>query len=144
MNTLSELDQRLLALLTENSRASVTQLAQKLGVTRLTVQTHMERLERDRIIQGYTVRRDEGFLRRQVAAHILIAADQKQLPVLVKALVKISELKSLYSISGEYDLVAELRADSTEALDQAMDRMTQIPGVLRTLTSVLLSKKYER
>lgn len=144
MNTLSELDQRLLALLTENSRASVTQLAQKLGVTRLTVQTHMERLERDRIIQGYTVHWDEGFLRRQVAAHILIAADQKQLPVLVKALVKISELKSLYSISGEYDLVAELRADSTEVLDQAMDRMTQIPGVLRTLTSVLLSKKFER
>ena len=59
MNTL---DEQLLALLSANSRESVTVLAQKLGVSRSTVQERMRRLEKQRVIQGYTIRYTADYL----------------------------------------------------------------------------------
>ncbi len=144
MYKIGSLDELLLNLLSRNARASVSQLAKQLGVSRLTVQSHMQNLERCNIIQGYTIRWHEGYLQQQIAAHILIATDQKFIAQIVRALDKIQVIKSLSSISGEFDLVAELKAASTQELDEAMDAMTQIDGVLRTQTSVLLSKKFER
>jgi len=104
----------------------------------------LQQLERQKIIQGYTVKLHDAYLGRQIGAHMLIATDQKQIGPVVRALEKIAEIHSLYSISGEYDLVAELRAPSTSELDEAMDRVTQISGVLRSHSSVLLSKKIGR
>jgi len=144
MHNIGELDKRLLDLLSVNARVSVSQLAKQLGVSRLTVQSHMRQLEHGGVIQGYTLRWHEGFLGQQISAHILIATDQKFIAQIVRALEKISVIKSLSSISGEFDLVAQLKAASTQELDEAMDGMTQIEGVLRTQTSVLLSKKFER
>lgn len=144
MFNLSELDQKLVALLTVNARLSVSELAKRLGVSRLTVQNHMQQLERQKIIQAYTLKLHDEFLGKQIAAHMLIATDQKQIAPVVRALEKINEIHSLSSISGEYDLVAELRAPSTTELDVAMDRVTQISGVLRSHSSVLLSKKISR
>ncbi len=144
MHNIGELDKKLLALLLENARTSVSQLAKQLGVSRLTVQSHMSQLEHSKVIQGYTLRWHESFLGQQISAHILIATDQKLIGKIVRALEKISVIKSLSSISGEFDLVAQLKAASTQELDEAMDAMTQIAGVTRTQTSVLLSKKFER
>ncbi|GAB3092843.1 Lrp/AsnC family transcriptional regulator [Aestuariicella hydrocarbonica] len=144
MDRLSPLDQSLLRLLTANARASVSELAKQLGVSRLTVQNHMQQLERHKVIEGYTVKLRSDYAPWQIAAYMLIATDQKRLGPLVRALEKIAEIHSLYSISGEYDLVAELRAENTTALDVAMDKVTAIEGVLRSHSSVLLSKKFER
>ncbi|NIB40091.1 Lrp/AsnC family transcriptional regulator [Pseudomaricurvus alkylphenolicus] len=144
MQNLSEFDQKLLRLLTEDARVSVADLARALGASRLTVQSHMQRLEQQKVIQGYTVRLHGDYTERQIGAHMLIATDQKMIGPVVRALEKIDEIRTLHSISGEYDLVAELRANSTRELDQAMDRITQIKGVNRGHSSVLLSQKFSR
>ncbi len=144
MHNIGELDKKLLALLVENARASVSHLAKQLGVSRLTVQSHMSQLEHGGVIEGYTLRWHEEFLVQQISAHILIATDQKRIAEIVRALEKITVIKSLSSISGEFDLVAQLKASSTQKLDEAMDSMTKIVGVERTQTSVLLSNKFER
>jgi DNA-binding Lrp family transcriptional regulator len=144
MMVLSELDRKLLALLSDNSRSTVSDLAKRLGVSRLTVQNHMQQLERQKVIQAYTVKLHDEFLGQQIAAHMLIATDQKLIGPVVRELEKITEIHSLSTISGEYDLVAELKAPSTTQLDMAMDRVTQVKGVVRSHSSVLLSKKIAR
>ena len=48
-------DRALLALLRENARAPTSELARKLKLSRTTVQSRLERLERQRVIAGYTV-----------------------------------------------------------------------------------------
>ncbi len=54
-------DQRLLSLLREDARASTAQIARRLGLSRTTVQSRIERLEREGVICGYTVRtRDDS------------------------------------------------------------------------------------
>lgn len=144
MSDLADLDKRLLQLLAKNSRTSVSELAKQLGVSRLTVQSHMDTLERRHVIQGYTIRWHQDYLENQIEAHILIATDQKKLGSIVSALKAFPIIRSLSSISGEFDLVAQLLAGCTQELDSTMDQMSLIDGVQRTQTSVLLSKKFER
>ena len=48
-------DSKLIALLQANARASISELARTLGVSRATVQTRLKRLEDTGVIAGYTV-----------------------------------------------------------------------------------------
>ena len=54
-NDLDDTDQALLNLLRENARASVVELARKLKLSRTTVQSRLQRLERSKAVLGYTV-----------------------------------------------------------------------------------------
>jgi DNA-binding Lrp family transcriptional regulator len=141
---MDNLDQRLLDLLSQNSRLSVTELSKRLKVTRATVQEHMRRLERNHIVQGYTIRLHPEHEKRQVSADVLISVDQKKLASVSRQLEQLSSVRALYSISGQFDLSANVQEETTQALDEAIDRMVLIDGVQRTQTSIILSKKFER
>lgn len=141
---LDKTDKALLALLQENSRLSITDLAKRLSVSRVTAQERLRRLEARRVIQGFTVRLNPDIERQQVSALVLIATDQKLSGQMVKALEKMETVKSLTSISGEYDYAAQVRADNTQALDDAIDDIIATKGVMRTMSSVILSTKFER
>lgn len=141
---MDDLDRKLLDLLAENGRASVTRLAELLGVARATVQERMQRLERDGPVRGYTVRLAPDYERGRISAHVMIAADPKKQPALTRALQKMPAVRTLHTISGQYDLIALVREDSTGALDACIDAIGALDGVERTLSSIVLSTKFER
>lgn len=141
---MDDLDRRLLDLLTANSRTSVTALAERLGVARATVQERMQRLEREGPLRGYTVRLAPEFQRGRISAHVMIAADPKQQAALTRALQKLPAVRALHTISGQYDLIAVVQEDSTVALDECIDAIGALDGVERTLSSIVLSTKFER
>ncbi len=140
---MNDIDNRLLKLLQHNSRCSITDLASKLGVSRITVKQHMSRLEKS-IIERYSIELKELVLTQQVRAIVFIAVEQRWSQALAAKLRTITSVKSLDSISGEYDYVAHLCADNTTELDHDMDAISQIDGILRTMTSVILSNKFRR
>lgn len=141
---MDELDRRLLELLMANSRASITSLSAQLGVARATVQERMQRLEREGPVRGYTVRLAPEYTRGRIAAHVMIAADPKKQAALTRALQKLPAVRTLRTISGQYDLIAEVQEDSTGALDACIDAIGELDGVERTLSSIVLSTKFER
>lgn len=141
---MNDLDRKLIELLSQNSRLGVSALARQLSVSRATVQEHMQRLERSGVIQAYTLRLRSDQADGQLSANVLIAIDQKQVAQLARQLEKLAAVKSLYTISGQFDLSAFLLEESAEALDRAIDDIVMMNGVERTQTSIMLSKKFER
>jgi len=141
---LSSLERELIELLQADARQPIAQLAKTLSVSRLTVQKHLQRLQDKHVVQGFTLRLHPSYLGRRIVAQMLIATDQKQMGAVVRSLEKIMVIRSVYSVSGEYDLVAELAADSTAELDAAMDQVSAIEGVNRTHSSMLLAQKLHR
>ena len=141
---LSDTDKHLLSLLRENARASTAEIARRLGLSRTTVQSRIERLEREGVISGYTVRIDDEYERAQVRAHIMIAVQPKQMTSVVAALRAMPELRSLHSVSGVYDLVAIGAVPGVGEWDVLTDRIGAIDGVERTTSSIILSTKFER
>lgn len=141
---LSDTDELLLSVLRENSRASMAEMARRLGLSRTTVQSRIERLERQGIIAGYTVRLHDDYERGRIRAHILITVLQKQMPSVVAALRAMPEVRSLHSVSGSWDLIAMGVVANVGDMDELTDRIGTIEGVERTTSSVILSTKFER
>jgi len=142
--TKHDADEQLIALLKENARLSTAALARRLGVARSTVQSRLERLERSGVIRGYTVELGPGARARQVQAHAMIAVEPQQQSAVERKLKAMPAVAALLTVSGSYDLIAMLAAESTEALDAALDELRACPGVKLTSTSIVLSRRFER
>ena len=138
------LDQTLINLLQAKARESTANLARKLGVARTTVVARLARLEREGVIVGYTVRLGHGAARPAVRAHVGITGQPRGGPAVVARLQKLPELVQLASVSGEFDYIAVLQADSTQRLDALLDAIGQVDGVIKTTTSVVLALRIDR
>ena len=137
-------DEALLSVLRENARLSTADIARRLGLSRTTVQSRIERLEREGVIEGYTVRVGDDYERGRIRAHILVTVLPKQMPAVVQALHAMPEVRSLHSVSGAHDLVAMGVVPTVADMDELTDRIGAIEGVERTTSSVILSTKFER
>ena len=137
-------DEQLLSLLRENARLSTAEIARRLKLSRTTVHSRIERLERQGVIEGYTVRVADEHERAQIRAHILIAVMPRQMAAVVAALRDIPEVRTLHSVSGASDLVALGMTATVEEMDVLTDRIGAIDGVERTTSSIILSTKFSR
>jgi len=137
-------DRELLSLLRENARRSTAELARALGLSRTTVQSRIERLERQRVIAGYTVKVDDAVEAALVRAHIMITVGPKQTGAIEAALRGIAAVRSLFSVSGPYDLLAVVAAPSIAELDALIDRIGALDGVERTTSAIVLSTRIDR
>ena len=137
-------DRALLARLRENARAPVAELARELGLSRTTVQSRIERLERRRVIAGYTVAVADEHEAGLVRAHVLITLAPRQSGAIELALRRIPEVRVLHSVSGPFDLIAVVAAASIGELDGLIDRIGQLDGVERTTSAIVLSTRIER
>ena len=138
---MDDLDRKLLALLRTDARASTSALARKLSITRSTLQSRLQRLEKNGIITGYTVRLGNDYQRQLVRAHVLIKVAQKLTGSTITLLRKIPEITALHAISGEYDLIAVVTAETMEKLSTLLDEIANLDGIERTNSSVILETK---
>ena len=143
-NMTKNADAALLNLLRANARESISELARKLGVSRSTVQSRIERLEQQGIISGYSVKVSDSYAQSLVRAHVLVTALPKLSHQVVQALEKIIEVKTLHSVSGNFDMIVIVEALSIRDLDAVLDRIGALDGVERTMSSIILSTRIDR
>jgi len=137
-------DKRLLAELRQNARLSLSALARILGLSRSTVQDRITKLEQGNVIAGYTVQLGQHYAAQEIRAQVMLKIVPKAQDEVVAFCRRQPEVAALHTISGEHDLAAVLRADTTADLDAAIDKIALLKGVERTQTSVILSTKFER
>lgn len=142
--TLDATDRALLHALRGNARLSTTELARRLQLSRTTVQSRLERLERRGVIAGYTVVVPDALEAALVRAHVLITVATRQSGAIEAALRKIPEVRALHSVSGPFDLIAVVAAQSIGELDALIDRIGALEGVERTTSAIVLSTRIER
>ena len=111
-------DQELLTVLRENARASIAEISRRLKLSRTTVQSRIERLERQGVIGGYTVRVNDAVERGHVRAHVMITVLPKQMAAVVEALRAMPEVRALHSVSGSFDLVAMVVVPAVAEMDE--------------------------
>jgi DNA-binding Lrp family transcriptional regulator len=144
LDQLDDLDRSLVALLQENARESVANLARRLGVARTTVLARIARLERSQVIAGYGARLGQDVLDASLQAWVGLIIAPKHGADLLKRLGKMPEVQLLCAVSGAYDYVAWLRAETPDRLNDLLDQIGTMPGVERTTTSIVLARKIDR
>ncbi|EDM48766.1 transcriptional regulator, AsnC family protein [Marinobacter algicola DG893] len=144
VDMISKQDQRLLLHLRQNARCSVSDLARALDLSRSTVQNRIAKLEASGVIRGYSVELGGEYTATQVEAHVSIKVFQKLTARTNAALEQISQVSQLYSVSGEYDLIAIVQAQSLEELSAVLDEIGNLEGVERTNSAVVLETRFRR
>lgn len=132
-------DRQLLSLLRDNARVPVATLAKTLRVARGTVQNRLARLEADGTIVGYTVKLRPQSDDQRIRALMTVAVDGNRTDEVLRALRGDPAVCALHTTNGRWDIVAELRTDSLEAVDKVLGRIRLIDGISNTETSLLLS-----
>lgn len=136
---MDDLDQRLITLLRHNGRRSVSDLALELNVSRATVRSRMERLERSGDIVGYTVILRADAVSLPVRGIMLIEVEGRAADRVVDALGGFPEVSAIHTTNGKWDLVVELGAASLSDFDGILRRIRLIPGVIASETNLLLA-----
>ncbi len=141
---MNQAETHLLSLLRENARISTSALARKLSISRSTVQNRIRKLEQSGIIKGFTVEYGDEYEKALVSAHVLIMVHQKLTARTNRELHAMAQVKSVYAISGDYDLIAMVQTETTEGLSAILDDIGNLEGVERTNSSLILETKFTR
>jgi DNA-binding Lrp family transcriptional regulator len=138
---MDDLDHRLLAALRADGRSSVASLAARLGVQRATVRARMERLREAGELLGFTAVLKGDVAARPVRGIVLIEIAGRAADRVTRMLLSLPEVEAVHSTHGRWDLVADLGADTLEALDRVLGRIRAEPGIERSETSLFLSTR---
>jgi len=133
------LDQKLIALLRHDARRNISDLAVDLGVSRATVKARMERLEKSGDIVGYTVILRADAVDQRIRGIMMIEIEGHAADRVVRALGGFSEVSTIHTTNGRWDLVVELGTSSLSDFDAVLRRIRLIPGITGSETSLLLA-----
>ena len=140
---LDETDKALIAALRENARTPVADLARRTGIARTTVQARIDRLCAQGVIAGFTLRAGAA-LRAPIRATVLVSIAPRSAPAVLARLRTMSDVESVHTTSGRFDLIVTLGAQTTEDLDKTLDRIGEVEGVNGSESLIHLTTKIDR
>jgi DNA-binding Lrp family transcriptional regulator len=138
MQDLDAIDRKLIAELRTDGRAPVARLAERIGVSRSTVEKRLAQMLESGAILGFTVRardhHDAG-----VQAVMMIEVAGRSTSAVIRELKMLPELHALHTTNGGWDLIADIHARSLADFDRVLRDVRTIDGVLNSETSIKLS-----
>ncbi|EPX77360.1 Lrp/AsnC family transcriptional regulator [Litoreibacter arenae] len=137
---MDDTDQQLIALLKQDGRASITTLAGQLGVSRMTVQTRLDRMRRDGTIRRFTIELGQVGLDDLIHAVMMVEVKGAQTASVVRQLRRMPEIVDLHTTNGVWDLVARIETVSLPDFDRVLRQVREVSGVTGSETSLLLDR----
>jgi DNA-binding Lrp family transcriptional regulator len=136
---MDELDQSLIALLRQNARMNVADLAYKLKVSRGTITNRIRKLEDTGVIQGFTVKLRPDSQPDRIRAWMGVQVEGNQTRLVIASLMGEPGVLALHDTNGRWDLLAELETTSMSDLSQTLERIRLIKGISSTETNIHLT-----
>lgn len=140
MSALDHVDLELLAALADDPRATVVALADRLGLSRNTVQARMTRLDKAGVFMSYERAISSSALGFPLEAVLSVTVRQADLPRISEALERVPEIVQAYGLSGQIDLLVHVACRDTQHLFDTDARILAIEGVERTETSLVMGE----
>lgn len=140
MQPLDSTDLRLLTAMAKDSRRTVVALAQKLGLSRNTVQARMAALEKKHVFLPFERRINPAALGYPLTAFISVHAQQQKLEQLAISLAEIPEVIEAHGLTGQADLLVKVVSKGAEDLFRINGKILACDGVERTDTSLAMNE----
>jgi DNA-binding Lrp family transcriptional regulator len=142
--TWDDLDARLIGLLRSIPNLPVVEMARRLDVARGTVQARLDRLERDGVIVGFGPDVDAILAGFGVLAFTTLEIAQGSGAQILAGLDAIPEVLEVHAVTGPGDLHVRVVARSNEHLHDVLQRILELPGIMRTETQLALHTSIQR
>jgi len=138
---MDDMDQKLLAALKRDGRASLSELAADLKVTRTTVRSRMARLAQSGDIAGYTVLTRSDIAASPVRGLMMLGIEGRGTEKIIQRLVGMAQVSAVHTTNGTWDLIVEIGTTTLEDLDDVLFAIRRLEGVTRSETNLLLSTR---
>jgi DNA-binding Lrp family transcriptional regulator len=138
---LDNIDQQILALLQENARRTIADIATRVRLSAAPVTRRIDRLERSGVIVGYTVVVDHARVEPEIQAvmELRIAGDA-DVEAVVAAVAKLSEVQETFTIAGDPDLLLRVRVMDVAHLKRVVVALRRTGGIVGTKTLMVLDR----
>jgi len=138
---LDDVDQRILALLQEDARASYAEIGAIVSLSAPAVKRRVDRLRSAGVIRGYTAVIDPGAVGWTTEAFVELFCTGRTSPQQLRAAAKRHPaVVGAYTVSGEADALVHLRAVDMAELEQALENLRAEPFVTSTRSMIVLSR----
>jgi DNA-binding Lrp family transcriptional regulator len=140
---LDKTDERILKNLMVDARLSARQLAIRLGMSTVTVLSRIKKLEKEKIIKGYTTIVDHEKLGYNLTAIIEIIAKKDKIIDIEAELSKMENVCGVYDITGNTDTLVIAKFKSRSELSEFVKGLATIQNIENTITHVVLNTAKE-
>ena len=142
---MDEIDRQIVALLQSDARRSFQDIGGRVALSAPAVKRRVDRLEGAGVIRGYSAVVDHAALGWTTHAVVsLFCEGRMSASEILAAAGQHPEVAAAYTVAGEASASLNVHARDTEHLEQALERIRDTPGILRTQTQVVLSTLFER
>ncbi|MEK6965878.1 MAG: HTH-type transcriptional regulator LysM [Thermoproteota archaeon] len=129
-------DEKIIEFLRADSRESFVDIGKKLKLSESAVRRRVKNLVDSGIIKKFTVEIGES---NTTSAIVLISVESSMDTSKVSArLTKLAGVKTVYEITGQYDIAVIIRAPNITEINSSIDSLRKIPGVSDTNTVIIL------
>jgi DNA-binding Lrp family transcriptional regulator len=139
---IDKIDEKILKNLMLDARISARQLALKLGMSTVTILSRIKKLEKEKIIKGYTALIDHEKLGYDLTAIIEVVAN-KNIVDIEEKLSKIDNVCAVYDITGNTDTVIIAKFKERSKLSEFVKSLSAMTNVDNTITHVVLNTTKE-
>lgn len=133
-----KIDEKIIGYLKEDSRGSFVDIGKKLKLSESAVRRRVKNLVDSGTIKKFTLEMGEE---NTTSAIVLVSVDSTTDTSKVSLkLAKLDGVKTVYEITGQYDITTIITADSISEINNTIDALRKIPGVVDTNTVIILRK----
>ena len=136
--TIDKTDEEIIKNLTVDARLSARQLAIKLGMSTVTILSRIKKLEKEKIIKGYSALIDHEKLGYDLTAIIEIIA-KKDILEIEEKLAKIENVCGVYDITGNTDTIILAKFRGRNELSRFVKDLSAMENVENTITHIVLN-----
>ena len=133
-----KIDEHIIEYLKNDSRKSFVEIGKKLKLSESAVRRRVKNLVDNGTINKFTVELGE---RNATSAIVLVSVDSSTDTAKVSTkLTSLEGVKTVYEITGQYDITVIVSTPSIAQINESIDALRKIPGVMDTNTVIILRK----
>ncbi len=138
---LDHIDQKIIELLAENSRISYVDIAKHVNLSRTAVKLRVEALEKEGIIEKYTVVINPEKIGRTVSAYCDIEVRPDGLNDVIEKLVSMEFVTDLYQMTGSSRLHMHALLASNDELEHFIrNELYVLPSIIKVDLNIIVSR----
>ena len=129
-------DDKIIGFLRDDARESFVEIGKKLKLSESAIRRRVKNLVDSGVIEKFTVEMGES---NTTSAIVLISVDSATDTSKVSTkLTKLEAVKTVYEITGQYDISVIIRAGNIAEINICIDDLRKIQGVIDTNTVIIL------
>ncbi len=133
---MDEKDKQILKILKEDARAGYAEIGNKIALSEGAVRKRIKTLTDEGIIRKFTVK--IGVTEGAQAITLLAVKPEDPTQEVSKKIQAIPGVETTYEVTGEYDIVAVISGMNVMEVNECIEKIRQVEGIMKTNTMIVL------